>query len=62
MHDILNSYLEDDWIAGLKKKCKESNATDSKLSWQQGIIRYKNRISVGSHGNWRRALLREVHD
>ncbi|KAJ3685492.1 hypothetical protein LUZ61_014656 [Rhynchospora tenuis] len=61
IEDIQQSYVNDPWIEDLKEKMKE-NTSDDKITVHQGIVRYKNRICVGSSGEWRDKLLSEVHD
>lgn len=51
--DIQSSYEGDEWIASLKTKLKEEGDNPSEhnhLTQYMQLIRYKNRICVGSAG------------
>lgn len=62
--DIHDSYKGDAWIAELKEKISKSDSAnnDSKLTLHQEVVRYKGIICVGSNGDWRNSILKEMHD
>jgi Integrase zinc binding domain len=64
VEDIKGSYLNDSWVQALQTKMKEARETNNpcKLTEHAGIIRYKGRICVGTNGNWREQILKELHD
>ena len=57
------SYEQDDWIAELKKKLEDSSVQLSPhhLTEYQWVIKYKGRICIGKHGNWRQKIMQELH-
>ncbi|XP_078167208.1 uncharacterized protein LOC144561976 [Carex rostrata] len=66
VNDIKENYVNDEWIKELRRKLRESSensdqAASHRLTEQQGVVRYKNRICVGDQKDWRDAVLREVH-
>jgi transposase InsO family protein len=62
VQEIQQSYQNDPWIDGLKKKIATAAAAHPHLSHHQGLVRKKGKICVGSTGNWRQLLLQETHD
>lgn len=64
VEDIKTSYEGDVWIENLKKKIQEAEVGDSaqNLSEHHGIVRYKGMICMGTQGDWRQQILRELHD
>lgn len=55
MEGIHKSYEGDKWIEKLRdqKKLEEEEGSNSQVSEQSGLLKYKDRICVGSFGNWR---------
>jgi RNase H-like domain found in reverse transcriptase/Integrase zinc binding domain len=64
MEEIRDSYRNDKWIEGLRSKLQSNSLHGSNplLVEHAGILRYKGRICVGNHGDWRHKILHEFHD
>lgn len=63
VHDVVKSYEGDEWIVALKKKLQEEGSESSHhLTEYQGVLRFKGRICIGAKGEWRQAILKELHD
>ncbi|KAJ4733316.1 polyprotein [Rhynchospora pubera] len=62
VEEIKQSYEGDVWAQDLIDKFQERSLEVPLYSFQQGVLRYKNRICVGSGYDWRDRLLKEVHD
>lgn len=69
--EVHNSYQHDKWIEGLLQQVQNrstdgsGNTTQTEgkhISQHMGIIRWKGRICVGNHGNWREMIIKELHD
>ncbi|KAJ1699376.1 hypothetical protein LUZ63_007888 [Rhynchospora breviuscula] len=63
IQELLTSYTDDPWIESLKLKLQESSSQQhSNLTIHHGVIRYKDRICVGTYGNWREKIVQALHD
>jgi Reverse transcriptase (RNA-dependent DNA polymerase)/RNase H-like domain found in reverse transcriptase/Integrase zinc binding domain len=62
VNDIINNYIEDSWIEAIKKRINEKGEEEKLYNETNGIIRYKGGLCVGNAGEWRRKMLREMHE
>ncbi|KAJ3684964.1 hypothetical protein LUZ61_014128 [Rhynchospora tenuis] len=62
-HELIQSYEGDKWAEEIKNKALlHANEPNPIYSLQQGILRYKGRLCVGSAGNWRNKIMQSLHD
>ncbi|KAJ3690878.1 hypothetical protein LUZ61_020042 [Rhynchospora tenuis] len=62
VEEMKASYVQDQWIQGLKTKIEKGEDENNKLTVHQELVRYKNRLCVGATSGWRNQLIKEVHD
>ncbi|KAJ4788261.1 polyprotein [Rhynchospora pubera] len=63
MEEVQLSYEGDPWIASMKAKAADQQeSANNEITNNQGLLRYRNRICVGNHGNWRTQMIKAVHD
>ncbi|KAJ4745297.1 polyprotein [Rhynchospora pubera] len=61
VEEIKESYQCDAWAQELQSKIQQHEAS-AHYTVHQGVIRYKGRIYVEKHGDWREKLMHEIHD
>ncbi|KAJ4815745.1 polyprotein [Rhynchospora pubera] len=62
MEDIKHSYEDDSWAQTLLQQVQTAPLSTPNYSIHGGLLRYKNRICVGSAHKWREQILKEIHD
>lgn len=62
MEDIIKSYDKDEWATENLTAALIAPTIDNLLSVSQGLLRYKNRLYVGSIGSLRRGLILKLHE
>ncbi|KAJ3684341.1 hypothetical protein LUZ61_013505 [Rhynchospora tenuis] len=63
IQELTQSYEGDQWVNDIKNKATLPTTEQHSLyTVCQGLIRYKGRICVGNHGNWRHQILQSLHD
>ncbi|KAJ3689395.1 hypothetical protein LUZ61_018559 [Rhynchospora tenuis] len=63
IQELTQSYEGDPWIAELRQKAiTEANEASPTHTEQLGVVRYKGRICIGNHGDWRQQILHSLHD
>ncbi|KAJ4817820.1 polyprotein [Rhynchospora pubera] len=62
VQDIKLSYANCEWIKTLQAKLDDGTLHTTKFTWHHDLFRFKGRLCVGSDGQWRMKLLKEIHD
>ncbi|KAJ4776988.1 polyprotein [Rhynchospora pubera] len=62
VQDIKLSYANCEWIKTLQAKLDDGTLHTTKFTWHHDLFRFKGRLCVGSNGQWRMKLLKEIHD
>ncbi|KAJ4811165.1 polyprotein [Rhynchospora pubera] len=60
--ELKQSYENDVWLEKTKERLDKREVDSTKYTWHQGLLRYKQRIYVGTSGQWRNKLMEEVHN
>lgn len=62
MQELTDSYLNDQFANNLIEELQENSDARPPYTLTDGILRYKNKLYIGSNGDWRRKVMQEMHD
>jgi hypothetical protein len=62
LEKVVGSYVDDAFVSDLIAKLSLDNSAIPHYSWSQGLLRYKDRIWVGSNSNLQLKLIAAMHD